>query len=266
MRKKGLMLVALVTVASIVAVPAAQALPEIKAFPKVFRNGTKLTKTHEPTVAFGAITLENPTLKNLTCQNVVTGTSWNEVTEGTEKGLENTTGYTTFECKAETTCKVKNTKGEEVEGIFATAEAPPVAEGTEAHLTGISSLPWTGEVIEREEGKKQILTHHVKVWIVLPPASVGKGSGCLGLELPFEDQEGTKEKEEGDELAPLTINGAKSGLKPSHGEFHGEEGKTEKGFPETGRLISTAVGAGYTKATKLVSGGLKGAWELFTAE
>jgi hypothetical protein len=257
-------LVALAAMAALFAVPAvALAVPEIKFFPKAFKNTTKLATAKESTITFGALTLENPTLERLTCQTILTGDEWNEMTEGTEKGLSSTTDYMTFECKG-LGCKVKNTKGEEVEGIFATAEAPPVAEGTEAHLTGISSLPWTGEFIEREEGKRQLLTHHVKIWFVFPPPSVGKGPGCLGTEIPAEDKEGAKEKEEGDQWAPLVVNGAASGLKPAHLESHGEEGKTEKGFPEGGRLISEAVGPVYLKATKLIFGGAKGAWELMT--
>lgn len=265
MRKKLLIGFALLTVSAVLAPAVQAAVPETKAFPKVFINGRKLTTVREPAIAFGGITLHNTTLGDLTCENMVAGVAFNEKTEGTEKGFENTTGYTTFNCKAAVPCKVKNTKGEEVEGIYATAESPPEPAGTEAHATGVSSLPWTGEVIERETGVRQILTHKVKVWIVVPPATVGKGN-CLGLELPFEDQEGTTEKENGYELAPVTVNGSRNGLKPSHGEFLGETGLTEKGFPETGRLKSPAVGDGFTTAPKLISGGLKGAWELVTAE
>jgi hypothetical protein len=262
-------LAALAAMASLFAVPVvaqAEPVPPVKFFPKEFKNRTKLTTTKESTITFGAITLENSITKNLVCQTIFTGLEWNETTEGTEKGLLSTTDYKTFECKAEAPCKVKNTKGEEVEGVFAIAEAPPVAEGTEDHLTGISSLPWTGEVIEREEGKKQILTHHVKIWFVFPPPSAGKGAGCVGLEIPAEDEEGAKEKAEADEWAPLVHNGANSGLKPSHSESLGEEGKTEKGFPETGRLISEAVGPVYLKAPKLLIGGAKGGFELMAFE
>jgi hypothetical protein len=231
-----------------------------------FINGKLAAAKHEPVITFGTITLENKTLGNLTCQSVVAGNAWNETTEGFERGFENTTGYTTFECEATAApCKVKNTKGEEVEGIFATAEAPPIAEGTEAHLTGVSSLPWTGELTEREAGRRQILTHNVKVWIVLPSPTIGKGPGCRGTEIPFEDQEGPSEKAEGDELAPVWVNGSRNGLKPSHGEFLGEIGLTEKGFPITGRLISSAIGPGYIKAKQVIAGA-KGGWELITAE
>jgi hypothetical protein len=267
MRKKLLILLAPLALTGLFAVPSTQAaVPPIKAFPKVFINGIKATSTRRPAIAFGNITLHNGTLGNLTCNNVVTAQTYNEATEGTEKGFQNTIGYTTFECKAENTCKVKNTRGEEVEGIYATAFAPPPA-GTEAHESGVSSLPWTGEAIEREEGKKQILTHKVRVWIVLPPSTVGKGLGCLGAEIEFLDEEGTTEKEAGYELAPLSVNGSKNGLKPSHGEFKGEEGLTEKGFPQTGRLFSPTVnGDGFTTAPKLVAAGLNGAWELTTLE
>jgi hypothetical protein len=132
--------------------------------------------------------------------------------------------------------------------------------------TGISSLPWTGELTEKEPGVRQVLTHHVKIWVILPPASLGNGPGCAGTSIPFEDQEGPTEKQAGDELAPILINGTKNGLHPSHGEFLGEQGKTEKGFPRTGRLISPDVGPGYTTAKNLVTAGAKGAWELITAE
>jgi hypothetical protein len=267
MRKKLLVGFApmLLVVAIVVPTVTEAAVPPIKAFPKVFRNGTKLGTTREPAIAFGEITLHNGTLGNLTCNNVVTGVTYNETTEGTEKGFQNSTGYTTFNCVAEVKCKVKNTKGEEVEGIYATAESPPVASGTEAHPTGVSSLPWTGELIEREEAKKQVLTKHVIVWIVLPPASVGTGPGCLGLELPFEDKEGTTEKEAGYELAPIWLNGSKNGLKPSHLECP-ESGLTEKGFPQCGRLKSPAVGDGFVGFGKSLIGGMGGSWELVTAE
>jgi hypothetical protein len=262
-------LAALAAMAAVFAAPVvaqAETVPPIKRFPKDFKNETKITKAKESTITFGAITLENPTLEKLTCQTILTGLEWNETTEGTEKGLLSTTDYETFECKAGAPCKVKNTKGEEVEGIFATAETPPVAEGTEAHVTGISSLPWTGEAIEREENKQQILIHHVKIWYVFPPPSVGKGPGCLGTEIPAEDREGAKEKAEADEWAPLEVNGNKMGLRPSHMESHGEEGKTEKGFPEAGRLVSEAVGPVFSTIGKLVIGGAKGSWELMTFE
>jgi hypothetical protein len=160
---------------------------------------------------------------------------------------------------------VKNTKGEEVEGIYLTAEAPPVVSGTEAHNAGITSLPWTGEFIEREEGHRQVLTKHVKLWMVFPPNSVGTGPGCLGTEVEFEDLEGKTEKEAAYELAPLWVNGSKNGLKPSHGELRGER-VGEFAFPETGRLKSRQVGDGFLEAPKLVPGGMGGSWELVTVE
>jgi hypothetical protein len=160
---------------------------------------------------------------------------------------------------------VKNTKGEEVEGIYLTAESPPEPAGTEAHPTGITSLPWTGELIERETGIQQVLTRHVKIWAAFPPNTVGKGPGCNGVEVPFEEMEGPTEKEAGYELAPLWLNGAVNALKPSHEEFNGEFGLTEKGFPQTGRLKSP-VGDGFLEAPKLTNGGLSGGWELVNAE
>jgi hypothetical protein len=241
--------------------------PPIKRFPKVFFNGVKAQgmQTPHPDIAVGVITLHNSQLGTLQCHNAVAGVVYNEFTEGTEKGFQNSTGYTTYACTSGAECRVKNTKGEEVEGNYLTAEAPPVATGTEAHETGISSLPWIGELIERETGKRQVLTKHVKLWYVSPPEPPGKGAGCLGVDFPFEDQEGPSEKERGFELAPIWVNGSKNGLKPSHGEFIDETGVTEKGFPVTGRLNSI-VGPGDLTATTLTIGGLGGAWELMTVE
>jgi hypothetical protein len=258
---------ATLAVAAMIAVPAAQAaVPPIKAFPKIFINDTKQSTTHRPVIQVQAITLHNSAV-TVTCEIVQMEQAFNETAEGTERGFLNTLGYSTYECKSEGPCKVKNTKGEEVEGIYLTAESPPIAEGTEAHLTGISSLPWTGEFIEREEGLKQVLMKHVKLWVVFPPPSVGTGPGCVGTEIEFEEAEGKTEKEEGYELAPLWINGAHTTpLKPSHSEFIEREGETEKGFPITGRLRSPQVGDGFLRATKLVAGGMGGAWELVTAE
>jgi hypothetical protein len=267
MRKKLQIGLSALVVAAVVAVPAAQAaVPPIKAFPKFFINGKKLTTVREPAIGFGAtITLENNVLGAMQCSAVAAGVTYNETTEGTEKGLENTTGFMTYKCLTAAPCKVKNTQGEEVEGIFVTAESPPIPEhGTEAHPTGISSLPWTGEAIERETSIRQILTHHLKVWAVFPPESVGKGN-CPGVEVPFEEKEGRTEKEAGYELAPVVLSGTRNGLKPSGGEFQGQSGETEKGFPITGKLKSE-VGPGFVSATKLINGGLKGGWELLTVE
>jgi hypothetical protein len=159
-------------VGAVVAVPAAQAaVPPIKTFPKFFSNGLKIGLAPKSSIAFGTSTLHNGLIGDLECNNVFTGRAHNETTEGTEKGILNTTGYMTFECKAERPCKVKNTNGEEVEGIYATAEAPPVVKGSEIHNAGITSLPWTGELIERETERNQVLTKQVKIWVVLPPAS-----------------------------------------------------------------------------------------------
>jgi hypothetical protein len=232
-----------------------------EASPQWFINGKRLGSTPESVIAVGEQTVTNQTLGSLTCTTAGLASIFNE----SEKGVEITEGGGYAHCKAQFPCKVKNTRGEEVEGISLTFEAPPVVERTEAVRTGISSLPWTGELTEKEPGVRQVLTHHVKIWVVLPPASVGKGTSCIGSSIPFEDQEGPTEKQAGDELAPIFINGSKNGLKPSHGEFLGELGKTEKGFPKTGRLISE-IGPGYTTAKDVSTAGAKGGWELITAE
>jgi hypothetical protein len=271
MRNKLLIGFAVLAAVAVVAPAAGQAAGTsnfpIKAFPKFFRNGVKLNAVRRQVEAVGAIRLHNSALGDLECENIFTGVTYNETTEGTEKGFNNTTGYSTSNCKASIPCKVHNTRGEEVEGIYATAESPPIAEhGSEAHNTGITSLPWTGELIERETGIRQVLMHHVKIWIVSPPASVGRGN-CQAINIPFEELEGTQptEKEAGFELAPIRVNGTRNGLKPSHLEFNGEEGLTEKEFPQTGRL-SSAAGQGFTTGPKLITGGLEGGWELLIAQ
>jgi hypothetical protein len=53
-------------------------------------------------------------------------------------------------------------------------------------------------------------------------------------------------------------------LKPSHLEFGGETGLTEKSFPVTGRLRSPQVGEGSLAGTKLTIQGAGGASELLT--
>jgi hypothetical protein len=218
-------------------------------FPKFYLNGVRLGTAHEPFLLYGTITQENATLGNITCQMMMAGKVWNETTEGTEKGLMSLPEFSTGQCRAANPCKVKNTKGEEVEGIYLTAEAPPITEGTEAHLTGVSSLPWTGELLERGAGKRQPLIHHVKYWVVSPPPAVGKGGGCLGTEMAFE---GAK----GGELAPILMNGTKNGLHPAQMELSGAE---------TGHTISSA-GPAYFTAKPLILAGAKGNFELITAE
>jgi hypothetical protein len=246
-------------IAVVVAISAAA-----QASPQWFFNGKRLGSGHQPVIAVGEQTVTNETLGALTCTTAGLASIFNE----SEKGVEITEGGGYAHCKAQVPCKVKNTRGEEAEGISLTFEAPPTVVGTEGVRTGISSLPWTGELTEKEPGVRQVLTHHVKIWVILPPPGAGTGQGCIGASIPFEDQEGPTEKKEGDELAPIFINGSKNGLHPSHGEFLGEEGKTEKGFPKTGRLISPALAgsAGYTTAKNVTTASSSGAWELITAE
>jgi hypothetical protein len=153
--------------------------------------------SREPAVTVDEITLHNKQLSPVACHNAVSSVTYNEFTEGTEKGFQNSTGYTTYACESPASaCKVTNTKGEEVEGTYLTAESPPVVTGTEAHATGISSLPWTGELIERETGKRQVLTHHVKLWMVIPPEPPGKGGGCIGVESRSKIRKATAKKKE----------------------------------------------------------------------
>jgi hypothetical protein len=190
--------VAALAAAATIAVPAAQAgVPPTKSFPKVFFNSVKAgpAASAHPVIAVGRITLNNSQLIALSCENAVASVVYNEFTEGTEKGFQKSNGYTTYACEGGG-CTVTNTKGEEVEATYLTAEAPPIAVGTEAHETGISSLPWTGELIERETGKRQVLTHHVKLWMVIPPEPPGKGGGCIGVESRSKIRKATAKKKE----------------------------------------------------------------------
>lgn len=259
----------LVGFAALLMVSAHAAAPA-KAASKWFVNGHPIGAQAQSIFSLGKITLTNSELKSVECQNFVAGTVWNEVTEGTEKGFQDTIGYTTWGCKAALPCKVHNERGEEEEGVFATPEGPPTFQGTEkrARRSGNTSLPWTGELIEKGN-QHYVLTHHVKVWLVVPldtrMGGPGEGPACEllgGQEIAFADREGATEKAAGDELAPRTVSGNGNGLSPSHVVFSGE--KTEKsGAAETGRLVST-FGFGYTTG-ELVSAGAED-FELITAE
>jgi hypothetical protein len=250
----------LVGLAPVLAVGALLAMPALSgANPHVFINGKKAGTKHELGFAFGVITLKNAALAELKCENFSADNAWNEVKEGTERGFEETVGYGTWECKSAAPCEVTNERGIKKEGIYATAEGPPNLVSEKARRNGNTSLPWTGELIEKEPqaGTKEIyvLTHNIKVWIVIPLGTEmgggGVGPGCVfgGHEIPFFDTE----KAPGDfELAPKTINGSKSGLFPSHGKFEGE--KTEKdGKTETGKLESE-FGAGFTTGSLVTAG------------
>ena len=264
MSRKLLTGLAAVLVVSVLVVMPAEAAP------RWFTDGQVAGPEPEPGISFGKIELTNSELKAITCENVVASTAWNAVKEGTERGFQNTVGYGTWGCKAELPCKVHNERGEEEEGIFATAEGPPTFQGTEkaARRSGNTSLPWIGELIEKEK-QHYVLTHHVKVWVVVPldtkVGGPGEGPACEllgGEEIAFADREGATEKAAGDELAPKTVNGVMNGLYPSHIIFSG--GKTEKGgAPETGRLVSS-FGYGYTTG-ELVTAGAQD-FELITAE
>jgi hypothetical protein len=242
-------------VAALVAIPTeAQAI-----VPRVFSNGVKLGTTHVNAFAFGRITLRSGYLENLECENFSAGQTWNEVVNGTERGFLQTTGYGTWDCAASNPVNIKNTKGERVPGIFLTAEGEPVMHSEKAYKTGNTSLPWRGELTEKE-GRNFVLTHNVKVWIVTPlcteEGGTGEGGGCnlQGSEIPIEDREGAAEKANGDEVAFKCVNGARNGLSPFKAVLEGEKEGTEKGKPETGRLES-GFGPGYLTGSLVFAGG-----------
>jgi hypothetical protein len=80
------------------------------------------------------------------------------------------------------------------------AEGNPELHSERGHKTGNTSLPWSGELTEKEAGRV-FVTHNVKVWIVEPLGTemggTRKGPGCIlgGDEVPFEGREGTTEKQ-----------------------------------------------------------------------
>jgi hypothetical protein len=246
--------------APVLAMAALGAIPVVAQaiVPRWVINGVSATNKHEQGFSMGHVTLHNGILENLRCGWFTGDSFWNEVKEGTERGFEETTGYVTWECESTTPLKVKNSRGEEQEGVFLTAEEPPEAKTEKAHKAGSTSLPWTGELTEKEAGKFFVLTHHLKVWWVIPLCTemggTGKGPGCLleGNEIPFEEGEGATEKAAGDEVAFRCVNGVKNGLSPSRLAAEGE--KTEKnGKPETGRLESE-FGAGYITGSLVHAG------------
>jgi hypothetical protein len=196
--RKGLLRVALIVgVALAVMVPAVA-----QASPKFFVNGSKATTTKVGLVNYGEIELDNAFLGEIKCSNLASGFIWNE----SEKAFFITEGYTTYNCTSKPACP----------GVFATAELPvEVSErktktGTEPIAQrGPTTLPWSGEATEIEEGIekiKKIKTNGIRVTIVAP---------CDSAEIPFEGA-----------LEPIAINGTKNGLKASHVLFEGKGGRT----------------------------------------
>jgi hypothetical protein len=259
--------------------------PALPLPPRWFINGPKITTKKEPRFSLGKITLNNVTLKELTCENFTAGTTWNEVKEGTEKGFGETTGFSTWECKMSQRCEVTNEDGVTKEAVFMTAEGPPsyTEKGTEKfpRHTGSTSLPWTQELTEKAGNEKEafVLKHKVKVWVDIPMGKEnggpGEGIGCTllgGKELPFEEREGPTEKEAGYEISSNFVNGIGNGLSPSReGPSSGTKGCkstncTEKGdVPETGRLFNNgAFGDGFIGGELITAGSLD--FELLTAQ
>lgn len=192
-------------VGALVVVPVVtQATP----LPKFLVNGVKAGKTKVSIFNFGSVSLENSEVGKLKCSNLLAGNIWNETTEGTEKGLGNTEGYTTYNCVGEPACP----------GEFAAAEKPvelverertgPHGEKVKekAAQRGGTTLPWSGEAIEPEPGLREIRTHGVAVTIIDP---------CIPIELLFQG-----------ELTPIAENGKKNGLYPGKLIFEGKGGLT----------------------------------------
>jgi hypothetical protein len=230
-------------------------------------NGKAVTSKHQLGLSFGRIELHNGVLGNLECKTFISSQVWNE---GTERGVEETNGYGTSKCASALPCEVTNERGVKKEGIFLSAEGPPDLATGKARRNGNTSLPWLGELTEKQNAKKEgrdfILMHDVKLWEVIPLGTemggegVGPECGPLGgQEIPFEDMEGASEKAAGDELEPLYVNGTKNGLTPSHVKFEGEKTETEKSAgegapPETGKLESSKVGAAYLTGSLFAAG------------
>lgn len=201
--------------------------------PKWFINGTKAGKSHTPILLYGNIKWEQKTSGNLECTILGAGSVWNEVAGGTEKGLESTEAFTTYNCTSEGKCKAENSQGEKVEGMSLSAEGPPksvVRENgkTEKELVakrvGNSTLPWRGEAVG-PEGSSKLKIGNMKVYEVVPPSTGGGICPIEGLELPWEGQ-----------VEPMTENGKKNGLFPGDIKFEGKGGGT--GFLTSSALPS----------------------------
>jgi hypothetical protein len=143
----------------------------------------------------------------VTCHTLMGGTIFNEG----EAGFGKIEGFRTFGCvKEPTACP----------GTFLTAELPilenplEVQRGTEKELIarrGESTLPWESEMYETETEKQKFLKDKIE-------------NIFLTLVLPCEPLKG--EYRFTGTLEPLVVNGAGSGLAPTHMTFQGKGGQT----------------------------------------
>jgi hypothetical protein len=201
---------------SVAAVAVSVAPAPAQATPQFRINGALAGTGKQNAVVSGSTTIDNALLGEIKCDVLESLQVWNE----SGKGLAETDGYTTYGCTAAPPCN----------GVFATAEMPIEVTERENPKTkelekvarrGPSTLPWLGEAIEEEGTEKfrRLKTNAVKLTIVAP---------CFDLEFPFEEVS-----------EPKIVNGAKSGLKPTHLEFENQGGPIVcegKCRPVNGRL------------------------------
>jgi hypothetical protein len=187
--------------APILAVAALAVAPAVaQAEPQFLVNGKLAGASHQNVTEFGNVTFTSPIFGEFTCKIIVGAPIWNEL----GKGLAAYEGWEPFLC----------TKGGCTNGLaFVTAENAVKLverENTKKEIVfeavrGPSSLPWPAEATVKEE-RTSLRIPHLRFLLNCP---------AEGFEAPYEG-----------ELSPHVVNGAKSGLKPSHLEFEGAGGKT----------------------------------------
>jgi hypothetical protein len=210
-----------------------------QATPQFRLNGVLVGPNKQNVVQFGTITMHSPVFGEIKC-NVLAGAP---VGNESEKGVA---PVETWEAQG---CHIPECTG----GGFVTTESPLLLVEHEKKFeakrayppnpTGRPNLPWPAQLSTPEAGRTALALSNVNLLLVCPRE---------GLEVAYK---GT--------LQPHVINGAKTGLKPSHLEFEGEGGKT-------GQLVTTSVcGGECTNADLSVSGELLmvgGGQQLVTAE
>jgi hypothetical protein len=212
----GLASVAALAVFVAIAPGARAAHPEWKV------NGERAKANHVAVIDPGVIKLTNKVIGALECHSLASGSIWNE----SERGLGQTEGYVTYNCRAEPQClgsfMAAETPVEIPERLRGKGEHPDFVK---ANSHGRSTLPWSEELVEPTENEVRLKTKGVGITVVLP---------CVGVEILFSG-----------ELEPKVENGAKNGLHPSRAIFLGAS---------TGVLLSPVLEVAEEKNVGVVTG------------
>jgi hypothetical protein len=184
------------------------AAPVASASPRWFINYALAGASRQNVVAVGSLTMDNKLFGEWKCRVLAGLTVGNE----SEKGVAAIDGWEPFDCSA------KECSG----AAYASAESPPVleepenakSEKTERPLResrygppeGKPNLPWPAELIADEVGKSALKMRKMKLWLICPSE--------------------TFEPEFTGYIEPPVVNGAGSGLSPTHLLFEGKGGHT----------------------------------------